>query len=122
MADDPDGRVRIAAFHALACDRCKGDTCAPGPDRVLEPALRHLTSDPDPHVRSMAADSLASSPTPMPAPSPPWGHPTPRTRARPSERRRAGTYPAGPPTNGPPHPLPSNGTALRARAWLPVRR
>ncbi|MEU9497814.1 HEAT repeat domain-containing protein [Streptomyces sp. NPDC048196] len=56
MADDPDGRVRIAAFHALACDRCKGDTCAPGPDRVLEPALRHLASDPDPHVRSMAAE------------------------------------------------------------------
>ena len=30
MADDPDARVRTAAFHALACDRCKGDTCAPG--------------------------------------------------------------------------------------------
>ncbi|MFJ8142765.1 HEAT repeat domain-containing protein [Streptomyces sp. NPDC096013] len=56
MADDPDARVRIAAFHALACDRCKGDTCAPGPDRVLEPALRHLISDPDPHVRAMAAE------------------------------------------------------------------
>ena len=23
MADDPDALVRIAAFHALACDRCK---------------------------------------------------------------------------------------------------
>jgi len=23
MADDPDARVRIAAFHALACDRAK---------------------------------------------------------------------------------------------------
>ena len=56
MADDPDARVRIAAFHALACDRCKGDTCAPGADRVLEPALRHLASDPDPHVRAMAAE------------------------------------------------------------------
>ncbi|WP_413098518.1 HEAT repeat domain-containing protein [Streptomyces sp. Inha503] len=56
MADDPDARVRIAAFHALACDRCKGDTCAPGPDRVLEPALYHLASDPDPHVRAMAAE------------------------------------------------------------------
>lgn len=42
MADDPDARVRIAAFHALACDRCKGDSCAPGADRVLEPALHHL--------------------------------------------------------------------------------
>jgi hypothetical protein len=56
MADDPDARVRSAAFHALACDRCKGDTCAPGPDQVLEPALRHLACDPDPHVRTMAAE------------------------------------------------------------------
>lgn len=56
MADDPDARVRSAAFHALACDRCKGDTCAPGPDRVLEPALQHLASDPDPLVRMMAAE------------------------------------------------------------------
>ncbi|MEU9125368.1 HEAT repeat domain-containing protein [Streptomyces sp. NPDC048506] len=56
MADDPDARVRISAFHALACDRCKGDTCAPGPDRVLQPALQHLASDPDPHVRSTAAE------------------------------------------------------------------
>lgn len=56
MAGDPDARVRIAAFHALACDRCKGDTCAPGPDRVLEPALHHLAADPDPHVRAMAVE------------------------------------------------------------------
>jgi hypothetical protein len=45
-----------AAFHALACDRRKGDTCAPGADEVLEPALRHLTSDLDAHVRAMAAE------------------------------------------------------------------
>ncbi len=56
MTDDPDARVRIAAFHALACDRCKGDTCAPGAGQVLEPALRHLASDPDPHVRARAAE------------------------------------------------------------------
>jgi HEAT repeat protein len=56
MADDPDARVRIAAFHALACDRCKGGTCAPGADEVLEPALRHLVSDPDAHVRARAAE------------------------------------------------------------------
>jgi HEAT repeat protein len=56
MADDPDPRVRTAAFHALACDRCKDGTCAPGADLVLEPALRHLASDPDPHVRTRAAE------------------------------------------------------------------
>ncbi|MET8634761.1 HEAT repeat domain-containing protein [Streptomyces sp. NPDC004096] len=56
MVDDPDPRVRIAAFHALACDRCKGDTCAPGADRVLDPALRHLATDPDRHVRARAAE------------------------------------------------------------------
>jgi HEAT repeat protein len=56
MADDPDPGVRVAAFHALACDRCKGDTCAPGAGLVLEPAIRHLASDPDAHVRAMAAE------------------------------------------------------------------
>ena len=53
---DPDARVRGAAFHALACDRCKGDTCAPGADQVLEPGLQHLAWDPDPHIRAMAAE------------------------------------------------------------------
>ena len=56
MADDPDALVRIAAFHALACDRRKGGTCAPGAGQVLEPALRHLASDPDAHVRERAAE------------------------------------------------------------------
>jgi len=56
MADDPDARVRTAAFHALACDRCKGDTCVPGAAEVLEPALQHLASDPDAHVRTRAAE------------------------------------------------------------------
>jgi hypothetical protein len=56
MTDDPDARVRIAAFHALACDRCKSGTRAPGSDEVLEPALQHLASDPDAHVRTRAAE------------------------------------------------------------------
>jgi HEAT repeat protein len=56
MADDPDAKVRIAAFHALACDRCKSGTCAPGATLVLEPALRHLHDDPDPRVRARAAE------------------------------------------------------------------
>ena len=56
MADDPDPRVRTAAFHALACARCKGDTSAPGAGQVLEPALQHMATDPDAHVRAMAAE------------------------------------------------------------------
>jgi hypothetical protein len=56
MADDPDAKVRIAVFHALACDRCKGDTCAPGAALVLEPALRHLHQDPNPRARAMAVE------------------------------------------------------------------
>jgi HEAT repeat protein len=56
MTDDPDARVRTASFHALACDRCRGDTCAPGSGQVLGSALQHLASDPDPQVRAMAAE------------------------------------------------------------------
>ncbi|MDH6122501.1 HEAT repeat protein [Kitasatospora sp. GAS204A] len=56
MTEDPDAKVRIAAFHALACDRCKGDSCAPGADQVLEQALRHLATDPDAGVRTRAAE------------------------------------------------------------------
>ena len=100
MADDPDAQVRTAAFHALACDRCKGDTCAPGAGQVLEPALRHLASDPDAHVRAMAA------------PSPPWRRPAPKTRARSSGRRQAGSRPAAPSTSAPSHTRPGNGTDL----------
>jgi len=59
MADDPGARVRIAAFHALACDRRKGDTCAPGEFvhtdgravTALETACAH---DPSPAVRKKA--------------------------------------------------------------------
>jgi hypothetical protein len=58
MADDPDARVRIAAFHALACDRRKGDTCAADAGQVLQPALQHLAGDPDAHVRAMAAERV----------------------------------------------------------------
>ncbi|MGW0880377.1 HEAT repeat domain-containing protein [Streptomyces sp. NPDC002671] len=94
MADDPDARVRIAAFHALACDRCKGDTCAPGAGQVLEPALRHLAGDPDPHVRARAAELVGK-----------FAHTEPRavtaletSRAQdpsPTVRKKAGWYAPG---------------------------
>ncbi|MBD0691456.1 HEAT repeat domain-containing protein [Streptomyces sp. CBMA123] len=94
MADDPDAEVRIAAFHALACDRCKGDTCAPGADRVLEPALRHLADDPDPRVRNRAAELVGK-----------FAHTDPRAVAAlrashaqdpsPAVRKKAGWYAPG---------------------------
>ncbi|MFB7507410.1 hypothetical protein [Streptomyces broussonetiae] len=59
-SDAPDARVRVAAFPALACDRCTAGACAPEPDRVLEPALRHPASAPDPHVRGMAVELVGA--------------------------------------------------------------
>ncbi|MER7844923.1 HEAT repeat domain-containing protein [Kitasatospora sp. NPDC096077] len=94
MVDDPDAGVRIAAFHALACDRCKGDTCAPGADRVLDPALRHLAGDPDPAVRARAAELVGR-----------FAHTDPRAVAAleaahggdpsPAVRKKAGWYAPG---------------------------
>ncbi|MFJ9690747.1 HEAT repeat domain-containing protein [Kitasatospora sp. NPDC101183] len=94
MADDPDTSVRIAAFHALACDRCKDDACAPGADRVLEPALEHLASDPDAQVRMRAAELVGK-----------FAHTDPRAEAAllaaraqdpsPAVRKKAGWYAPG---------------------------
>ncbi|HZP54137.1 HEAT repeat domain-containing protein [Actinocrinis sp.] len=94
MADDPDVKVRIAAFHALACDRCKNDVCAPGAERVLEPALAHLRTDPDPRARAMAAELVGK-----------FAHTEPRALAAlqasraddpsPAVRKKAGWYVPG---------------------------
>jgi HEAT repeat protein len=53
---DPSARVRIAAVHALACDRCKTGACRPTPEAVLPPAIALLGSDPSAHVRAYAAE------------------------------------------------------------------
>jgi HEAT repeat protein len=53
---DPDEQVRTAALHALACDRCKGDSCRPTAGEVLPAALSLLASDPSPRVRTGAAE------------------------------------------------------------------
>ncbi|HTX49746.1 MAG TPA: hypothetical protein VME40_10185 [Caulobacteraceae bacterium] len=55
VLDDPVAGVRVAALHALACDKCKtGDK----PDRAkaLPDALRILADDADAHVRAMAIE------------------------------------------------------------------
>lgn len=54
--DDEHPRVRMAAAHTLACDRCKKNACRPADSDVLPAAIRLLTTDPDKHVRAMAAE------------------------------------------------------------------
>jgi hypothetical protein len=56
MLDDDDGDVRIHAIHALACDRCKTNGCAPTKATVLPHALRLLRSDDVPIVRAIAIE------------------------------------------------------------------
>ena len=53
---DPCERVRIGAVHALACDRCKSDTCRPDPEAVLPTAVGLLAHDPSALVRAYAAE------------------------------------------------------------------
>jgi hypothetical protein len=53
---DPCERVRIAAVHALACDRCKSDSCRPAPEAVLPTAISLLAGDPSARVRAYAAE------------------------------------------------------------------
>jgi hypothetical protein len=56
MLDDPDGRVRQAALHTFACDRCKEGECQLLEADVLPAALRILKEDRDTHVRAMAIE------------------------------------------------------------------
>ncbi|MER5216288.1 HEAT repeat domain-containing protein [Streptomyces sp. NPDC002838] len=96
--DDPDARVRIAALHALSCERCKpdADSCRPDRATLLPRAARLLHDDPDPHVRTHAVELVAL-----------WAHADPDAlaalvRARdgdpsPVVRKKAGWYaPGGP--------------------------
>jgi HEAT repeat protein len=56
MLEDVDAGVRVAAVHALACDRCKPDGCRPEEAAALGPGIRLLEEDSDPHVRAMAVE------------------------------------------------------------------
>lgn len=53
---DPDPQVRIEGLHALACDRCKDNSCRPDAASVLPAAIRLLRADPDRHVRARAVE------------------------------------------------------------------
>ncbi len=60
MLDDESPKVRVAALHALACERCKQDACRPSEAAVLPPATRLLRGDPDAHVRAMAVELVGA--------------------------------------------------------------
>ncbi|WP_055585285.1 HEAT repeat domain-containing protein [Streptacidiphilus griseoplanus] len=96
MLDDPEARVRVAALHALSCERCKSDGCRPDRAVLLPRAIRLLDHDPDPHVRAMSVELVGL-----------WVHThqdalTALTRAHdgdpsPAVRKKAGWYtPGGP--------------------------
>src|SRR5260370_41950581 len=53
--DDPAERVRLAAVHALACERCKEGSWRPSAGAVLPRAITLLAPDEPAHVRAMAA-------------------------------------------------------------------
>jgi hypothetical protein len=99
MLDDPDHRVRCAALHAVACDRCKEGSCRPEEATVLPRAIGLLADDPNPHVRAMAVEVVAR-----------WVHSNPEAeaallRARgsdssPTVRKKAGWYVPGGPIHG----------------------
>jgi len=56
MLDDPVPAVRVAALHALSCDRCKTSVSCPAEALVLAPGRWLLARDPDAHVRAMAVE------------------------------------------------------------------
>jgi HEAT repeats len=108
MLDDEDVGVRVTAVHALACDRCKQDSCRPSEASVLPAGLRLVEGDPNPHVRAMAIELVGRFVHGNPAAA--------RTllRAReadpsPTVRKKAGWYAPG-------------GTIYRRTAPRPARR
>ncbi len=53
---DPAERVRLAAVHALACERCKEGSWRPSAGAVLPRAITLLAADESAHVRAMAVE------------------------------------------------------------------
>jgi hypothetical protein len=99
MLDDPDARVRVAAVHAVSCERCKSDACRPSRSVVLPRGIRLLRHDPDAKVRAMAAELVGL-----------WMHTHPDAAAAlaeardhdpsPAVRKKAGWYTPGGPIHG----------------------
>ena len=111
---DPCERVRIAAVHALACDRCKTGACRPAPEAVLPTAVGLLAGDPSALVRAYAAELVGQ-----------WAHSHPAARdaitgaaARdpsPSVRKKASWYAPGGAIYERTAPRPAAGPRRRGR-------
>jgi HEAT repeat protein len=56
VLDDPAERVRLAAVHALACERCTETSWRPSAVSVLPRAIALLTEDESAHVRAVAVE------------------------------------------------------------------
>ena len=54
--EDPAERVRLAAAHALACERCKDGAWRPAAASVLPRAIALLAGDESAHVRAMGVE------------------------------------------------------------------
>lgn len=57
---DESSRVRGAAIHALACERCKEGACRPGEDDVIPLVVRLLLEDENKWVRKGCAHLLST--------------------------------------------------------------
>jgi HEAT repeat protein len=94
--DDPEPLVRVAAVHALSCDRCKTDACRPDSAVVLPRGIRLLHHDPDAHVRAYAAELVGRWVHTHPDAADALTH-TRDTDPSPAVRKKAGWYaPGGP--------------------------
>lgn len=61
LRTEADPRVRAQALHALACDRCKPDKCAPSTALTLPLALEIVRGDPDPFARAVALELVGKA-------------------------------------------------------------
>src|SRR5260370_38037448 len=82
--DDPAEQVRLAAVHALACERCKEGSWRPSAGAVLPRAIPLLAADEPAHVRAMAVQLVGHAVTGPPPPRSPLERPPPRAPSPPA--------------------------------------
>jgi hypothetical protein len=124
MLSDPDHQVRIAALHALACDRCKESTCRPEKEMALRPVWSRWRTTPTSTSAPWLLRSSAVTFIPTSTPRLASFGLNRKTRTPLSARRRAGTPPEGPSSTRPgrgPHARPARSLAGRATRWRLAR-